>query len=509
MTTETQVDTLEAKGLIRLATVQPEIEYLFRHALLQDAAYGSLLKQERRGLHAQVGEALEELYPERREELAAVLAMHFEQAGETNKAIDYLVAAGSYGLRRNALREAYEAFDRAASLLAVADGQEGGPAASRRAIEIRLGRVEAGYSFRPSDELFDELEAIVPEAEALADDELVAKVHMLVALGRLQVGDKPSHPLVARSLARIREIGERVGDRSLQALPLGLVGMNNVFAGSLRDGVAQLAEAVPLMEDGHHSIAASFARGALGVGYATLGRFEEADAAARRAEEIAADGDVISQLDALIMTSMIRSQKGELDATVPLAEECIERAEATGASACLMSSAWVLGDAFHRQGRFAEAREMLQRGADISSIVDRKVLRPTLLAWLGTTTIALGADEADFEESLEMARSIRNRVGEAGILAKRAEAAVRRGDVDAAIPDYEASTAIFEAEGARPNLARTLRAWGEGLRAAGRTDEAGKILGRSLAIFEELGLEREAGEVRTALSLGGTSIAFG
>ena len=88
MTSESQVATLEAKGLIRLATVQPEIEYLFRHALVQDAAYGSLLKQERKGLHAQVGEALEDLYPERREELAAVLAMHFEQAGETDKAID-------------------------------------------------------------------------------------------------------------------------------------------------------------------------------------------------------------------------------------------------------------------------------------------------------------------------------------------------------------------------------------------------------------------------------------
>src|SRR5215211_1740006 len=83
----TQIETLEAKGLVRLATVQPEIEYLFRHWLVQDAAYGSLLKQERRGLHAQVGEALEELYPDRLEELAAVLGMHFEQAGETDKAI--------------------------------------------------------------------------------------------------------------------------------------------------------------------------------------------------------------------------------------------------------------------------------------------------------------------------------------------------------------------------------------------------------------------------------------
>jgi tetratricopeptide (TPR) repeat protein len=331
---------------------------------------------------------------------------------------------------------------------------------------------------------------------------------MLVALGRLQAGDDPAHPLVARSLARIREIGARRGDASLQALPLGLVGMNNVFAGSVREGVEQLAEALPLMEDGHHSIAASFARGALGVGYATLGRFDEADAAARRAEEIAADGDLIAQLDALIMTSIVRSQKGELESAVPLAQECVERAEATGASACVMSSAWVLGDAFHRQGRFAEAKDILQRGADISSIVDRRVWRPTLLAWLGTASVALGASTADFDDALQMARTIRNPLGEAGILAKRAEVAVRHGDVGKAIPDFEASAAILEREGARPNLARTLRGWGEALRSQGRADDAAPILQRALALFEELKLEREAGEVRTELSLGDTTIAF-
>jgi predicted ATPase len=90
MTTDLALDTLEARGLIRLAAAQPELEYLFRHALLQDTAYESLLKQERRTLHQVVGMALEELYPERVGEMAAVLARHFEQAGDPDKAIDYL-----------------------------------------------------------------------------------------------------------------------------------------------------------------------------------------------------------------------------------------------------------------------------------------------------------------------------------------------------------------------------------------------------------------------------------
>ena len=508
MTAGTQIDTLEAKGLIRLAAVQPEIEYLFRHALVQDAAYGSLLKQERRGLHAQVGEALEELYPDRREELAAVLAMHFEQAGETDKAIDYHVAAGNYGLKRNAIREAHAAFEHAGQLLAAAGVTAVAvePDAHRRAIEIRLGRVESGFSFLPAEEILDELEQLVPDVEALGVDEIAAKVHMMISLGRLQMGEDPASPIVERSLRRMREIGDKVGDPSLSALPLALIGMNNVFAGSVRDGVEQLAESLPKLGDGPGSIAVAFARGSLGVGLAILGRFDEALRAAREATEIASKGDVIARLDAMIMESMVHSMKGDLGTAMPLARECVDLAEGTGASACVMASSWVLGDGFHRQGKFAEARDVLARGAEVSEIVYRKVWRPTLQAWLRTSVAALDDADADFEEALAGTRAIRNRLGEANILTKRAEVAVRRGNVGAAIADYEASTAILEAEGARPNLARALRDWGEALRVAGRLDEAEPLLRRALALFEEMGIDREAAGVRTALSLGGTSL---
>jgi tetratricopeptide (TPR) repeat protein len=509
VTTGTQVDTLEAKGLIRLATGRPEIEYLFRHALVQDAAYGSLLKQERRGLHSQVGEALEDLYPDRREELAATLAMHFEQAGETDKAIDYHVAAGSYGLKRNAIREAHAAFEHAAALLATEGATAvDDPAMRRRGVEIRLGRVEAGFSFLPSDEILQELEALVPEVDALGDAQVAAKLHMMIALGRLQMGEDPTSPPVRRSLDRMREIGDRIGDPSLSALPLALIGMNNVFAGSVRDGVAQLSEALPQIGDGPGSIAVAFARGALGVGLATLGEFDAAMAAAREATEIAKKGDLIARLDAMIMESMVRSLKGDLEGAMPLARECVDLAEGTGASACVMASSWVLGDGFHRQGKFAEARDILARGAEISEVVDRKVWRPTLQAWLSTSIAALDDTTADFDEALTSTRAIHNRIGEANILMKRAEVGVRRGNLDAAIADFEASTTILESEGARPTLARALGDWGEALRAAGRVDEAEPLLRRALALFEEMGIDREAAAVRTALSLGATKLAF-
>ena len=137
MTADIALDTLEAKGLIKLATLRPELEYLFRHALVQDAAYGSLLKQERRELHLHVGEALEQLYPDRLDELAPVLAMHFVQAGEHARAIDYFVAAGRHAIESNAIQEAYVAYDQAANLIeqAAAAGEPPSPAERRRRIE--------------------------------------------------------------------------------------------------------------------------------------------------------------------------------------------------------------------------------------------------------------------------------------------------------------------------------------------------------------------------------------
>jgi tetratricopeptide (TPR) repeat protein len=501
MSTELQLDTLEAKGLIRPASYRPELEYLFRHALIQDAAYGSLLRQERRQLHRVVGESLEILFPERTAELAGVLARHFEEAGVTDKALEYLVSAGTYALERNAINEAYSAFDRAAKLLPPPRDGEDSPLRRRR-VEVEIGRVRAGWTFRPIEDLIADLEAILPTAEGLGELELIAPIHLSLALARLQLGESASEPALKRSLDRVAEIAEAIDDPSLRALPLALVGLTQVFTGPIRDGVSKLEEAVPLLERRQDFIGASFARGALAIGYANLGEFAKADAAARNATELAASGDLIAQLDALIAESMVRSMRGRLDEAVPLARTCVERAEETGATACVIASSWVLGDAYERLGRFEEARQSLQRGHEISLVVDRMVWRPTLQAWLGLAKAALGdpaMGDREWDEALATTRSIHNRVGEAGILWKRAQAAAKRGETTQALTWFAESAAIAEELGARPQLARVLRDWGETLHAAGRTSEGSETLRRALTLFVDMGIVDEAEAIRTAI----------
>lgn len=502
MAIEAQLDTLEAKGLIRLATSRPELEYLFRHWLVQDAAYGSLLKQERRELHRLVGEALEVLYPDQGGELAGLLGIHFAEAGDNDKAIGYLLVAGQYAMDRNAIAEAYTAFDRAAGLLPEATDTED-DALRRRRVEIELGRGRSGWSFRPPDAIIADLDAIAPTAEALGDLQLIAPMHLALAMTRMQAGERSTDPRVKHSLDRVAEIGEALQDPSLRALQLAVVGLMQVFTGPIRDGVGALEEAVPLLEQRKDVIGAAFARGALAMGYAHLGEFDKAEKAARYATELAADGDLIAQLDAQIAESVVHSERGRLAEAEPLAQACVARSEETGASACAVASSWVLGDVYQRQGRFEEARQTLQRGSDLALVVDRKFWRPSIQAWLGASATAPGdpaAAEENWEEALATARSIGNHFGEAGILWKRAEASVRLGEIEAALADFAASAAILEGFGARPRLARVLRGWGEALGAVGRTAESSATLDRALRLFDELGIVAEADAVRAMLA---------
>ena len=113
MSLAAQLSQLETAGLISLARSEPDLEYLFQHSLVQDAAYDSLLKAERRWLHQAAGEALETLYPDHLDELAPRLAEHFWQAGERQKALKYYLAAAENAARAYANTEAIDLYTRA------------------------------------------------------------------------------------------------------------------------------------------------------------------------------------------------------------------------------------------------------------------------------------------------------------------------------------------------------------------------------------------------------------
>lgn len=121
---DTQLAQLQRADLVREKARRPELEYMFKHALTQEAAYDSLLLERRREFHRKVGAALEEMYAERRDEFLGLLAYHFDRAGEREKAIDYMLRVGDKTRLSDAHDEAIQYYRRAIELLHEIDDRE-------------------------------------------------------------------------------------------------------------------------------------------------------------------------------------------------------------------------------------------------------------------------------------------------------------------------------------------------------------------------------------------------
>jgi class 3 adenylate cyclase/predicted ATPase len=108
---------LMGAGLVFQRSAPPHTNFLFKHALVQDIAYGTLLRQARQELHARIGRALEEHFPERSAAEPDLLAHHFANASMAQKAADYFLRAGQLAVQRSALVEAIRFLERGLQVL--------------------------------------------------------------------------------------------------------------------------------------------------------------------------------------------------------------------------------------------------------------------------------------------------------------------------------------------------------------------------------------------------------
>ena len=115
---QSALDRLIAAGLLFRQGVPPHATYLFKHALVQDAAYGTLLREPRRALHARIAETLESQFAEIAENQPELLARHCTEAGLIEKAAGLWGKAGQRSLARSALVEAVEQLTRALDQIA-------------------------------------------------------------------------------------------------------------------------------------------------------------------------------------------------------------------------------------------------------------------------------------------------------------------------------------------------------------------------------------------------------
>ncbi len=141
-----------------------QTRYLFKHALVQDAAYESLLKRERQQIHRQIAETLESRFSETAETTPEILAHHYTEAGVIEPAVDFWIRAGRLASRRSASAEALSHLDRALRLLeSLAESPE------RDRTELRIQNFRAVAIITGRGFLDPAVEPIYARAEVLAE----------------------------------------------------------------------------------------------------------------------------------------------------------------------------------------------------------------------------------------------------------------------------------------------------------------------------------------------------
>jgi class 3 adenylate cyclase/tetratricopeptide (TPR) repeat protein len=108
---------LEMLDLIRTRTLDPDLEYIFKHALTQEVVYNGLLKKERQVIHEKIANVMEELFRERLPEFYETLAYHYKQGQSYLKAVGYLMKAGEKCVERYTIEESHQHYKEAFDIL--------------------------------------------------------------------------------------------------------------------------------------------------------------------------------------------------------------------------------------------------------------------------------------------------------------------------------------------------------------------------------------------------------
>ncbi len=201
------LSTLESTGLIQIAKVEPDLEYMFHHSLVQDAAYALLLKSDRKRLHLIVGEAIEILYPERTKELAATLGYHFKEASQEERALSYLLIAGEVALATNANQEAEIQYRRGLELTCPSEAETA---------RLYSGLGEALYRQGRLDESMSAFRAGIDIYKSQRDENGFAHLYTRLARVVWVAGDRPeSLQICLEGLDLVKDASESLSKATL------------------------------------------------------------------------------------------------------------------------------------------------------------------------------------------------------------------------------------------------------------------------------------------------------
>jgi predicted ATPase/class 3 adenylate cyclase len=469
------LDRLLAAGLLFRQGEAPNASYLFNHALVQDAAYGTLLREPRRALHARIAETLERQFADMVESRPQLLARHCGEAGLIEKAAVLWGTAGRRALARSALKEAAEQLARALHLIASVPTT---PALRRECIKLQIDLSNAlihtkGHASPATKASFEQARRLIEQAEGLGepiDDPLL----LFSVLYGFWVGNRMAFKgdIACELAQQFHALAQTQSATIPQMIGHMLMGISLVLVGEIAQGRAHLDRTIALYEPGEHRALATrfghdvrmtafcwraLALWMLGHPDATAADIEAALEDAREMEHAA------TSMFALSHTSLAHALRRDQAASGVLAEQLVALAEDKGSlywkSYGMMLQGWGLAET----GQASDAIPLATTATAAMRSTGATAYAPWYPSYMAKAHAQLGQLD-DARRSIAEAMTAAKVTGE-----KWCEADIHRtaGEIALMAPDQD--TAKAEAYFIRAlSIARTQQARSFELRAATR-----------------------------------------
>jgi class 3 adenylate cyclase/tetratricopeptide (TPR) repeat protein len=488
----------------------PELEYTFRHALTLEVAYGSLLHERRRALHARVVDALERPSAVRGSERAELLAHHAVRGERWDKAARYLYLAGERAVASARYSAAVSFYD--ATVQAI--GRDTTPDLSLKLdvyLELWVARLESGD--------VADLPALADKAEALAhllhDNARLAQVRLRQAQAYRSWGDGTLNAAIdlvgeAIALADSADIRTRSYARNLRALYYRDVGRLGEAINEFDAAAAMLSHSGPDHEtSGLVMPIYVTSRTLQAEAYAALGEFEQALAMARDAHRMAETiGHLPSVALAYAHLGYVSVQRGDVEAGVSLLERGWALGEENGFIHATLANGFYLAHALAvGLDRADDGLRCLGRALDASPPgYPMFVLWSKYRGLIASVYLAAGRlteARTEIDRALALVER-RNALGHRPLLLRlQAELVSRstKGTTVETVSSWEDAMRAATELGMRPLVAHCHLGLGKLYRRTDKREQAQEHLATAMTMYREMGmtywLEKAEAEMRS------------
>jgi len=430
------LDELQHSELIHEKRHLPEVEFMFKHALAQEATYESILLQKRRELHARVAQVIESLFVERLEEFYGLLAYHYARAEVWDKAQEYLLKAADQAGKLAGDVEALNLYEQAIAAYGRAFGDKWDPA-QRLAVERKIGealsrRGEYALALEHFGRGLGYRGYHIPKSRwqvrrALLR-ELIVQIEHRLRPGSYRSVAKDVSPNLENEIFIYRYtvyIDSVTNSERFLLLTLRLLNLSEeheygrgVVMGSYGLGVAcDYLSLFRLAEQYHHSGADAAERlrqsYAIGDAYAGLtthefyrGETARALEYSRRATQgFREAGDLEAMGLPVSCAAWLHGNRGELDEALVISSELIRIGQDAGARALCCWGEAVLGYVLRRKGKLQEAIVHQQKTLELAQAIPDRVHQIIGGSDLGLCYLQQGNWQAALSE-LEICRRI-------------------------------------------------------------------------------------------------------